>query len=60
MSWIKRIDKIESAEIQSSGAYSRVPKFVHDDCNAVSMVLGEDAPEKPANPLRITRMRVAR
>jgi hypothetical protein len=26
------------------GAYSCVPKFVHDDRNAVSMMLGEDAP----------------
>ena len=29
----------------SFGTYSCVPKFVHDDRNAVSMVLSEDAPK---------------
>lgn len=38
--------RLQSAETQSFGTYSSVPKFVHDDCNAVSMVLSEDAPKK--------------
>jgi hypothetical protein len=54
MSWIIIKIRLWSAETQSSGTYSCVPKFVHDDCNAVSMMLSEDAPkENHHHPFRI-------
>ncbi len=43
----KKEIRLYSAETQSFETYSCVPKFVHDNCNAVSMVLSEDAPKKP-------------
>jgi hypothetical protein len=48
------LDKNEKLYAETRlGAYSCVPKFVHDDCNAVSMLLSEDAPKINDNPLRI-------
>ncbi len=43
MSWDK--NKIGRRDTEP-GAYSCVPELVHDDRNAVSMVLSEDAPNR--------------